>query len=84
AHVWQVRNAFQVNLYFAGAIHLSASSEMFVKIVTVALLQSIACDIEFLKGQLIAGENNTPADVFDSISFKGVQISSDDDMLPDS
>ncbi|ABX23048.1 hypothetical protein SARI_03212 [Salmonella enterica subsp. arizonae serovar 62:z4,z23:-] len=42
AHVWQVRNAFQVNLYFAGAIHLSASSEMFVKIVTVALLQSIA------------------------------------------
>ncbi|ECZ7025044.1 fimbrial outer membrane usher protein [Salmonella enterica] len=44
----------------------------------------VSRDIEFLKGQLIAGENNTPADVFDSISFKGVQISSDDDMLPDS
>lgn len=30
------------------------------------------------------GESSTPSDVFDSLSFTGAQIASDDDMLPDS
>lgn len=37
-----------------------------------------------LKGELTAGDSNTPSDVFDSLSFRGVQLASDDNMLPDS
>lgn len=37
-----------------------------------------------LKGELITGESSTPNDVFDSLSFRGVQLMSDDNMLPDS
>ncbi|HFZ8995708.1 TPA: fimbrial biogenesis usher protein [Citrobacter freundii] len=37
-----------------------------------------------LKAELTAGESYTPSDVFDSLSFRGVQIASDDNMLPDS
>jgi len=41
-------------------------------------------DVPVLKGQFIAGESTTPADIFDSFTFRGVQLSSDDNMLPDS
>lgn len=37
-----------------------------------------------LKGELTAGDSNTPSDVFDSLGFRGVQLASDDNMLPDS
>nr|WP_255320708.1 fimbrial biogenesis usher protein [Enterobacter ludwigii] len=37
-----------------------------------------------LKGQLTAGDSYTSGDVFDSLSFRGVQVASDDNMLPDS
>lgn len=37
-----------------------------------------------LKAQLTAGDSSSPADVFDSIPFRGVQLASDDDMMPDS
>lgn len=37
-----------------------------------------------LKGQLTIGDSNTSSDVFDSLSFRGVQLASDDDMLPES
>lgn len=37
-----------------------------------------------LKGELTLGDSNTTADVFDSLSFRGVQLASDDNMLPDS
>lgn len=37
-----------------------------------------------LKGELTVGESYTPSDVFDSLGFRGVQIASDDNMLPDS
>lgn len=37
-----------------------------------------------LRAQLTLGENSAPADVFDSLPFRGVQLASDDDMLPDS
>lgn len=37
-----------------------------------------------LKSELTLGDSNTPADVFDSLNFRGVQIASDDSMLPDS
>lgn len=37
-----------------------------------------------LKSELVVGDSYTPSDVFDSQPFRGVQISSDDNMLPDS
>ena len=41
-------------------------------------------DIQRIKGQLTLGQGFTPSNVFDSVQFKGVQIASDDNMLPDS
>ncbi|MDA3990632.1 fimbrial biogenesis usher protein [Klebsiella aerogenes] len=37
-----------------------------------------------LKGELIAGDASTASDVFDSLGFRGIQLASDDNMLPDS
>lgn len=36
-----------------------------------------------LRSRLIVGESTSGSDIFDSLGFRGVQISSDDDMLPD-
>lgn len=41
-------------------------------------------DIVTLKSQLILGDSASPSDVFDSVPFRGGQLFSDDDMLPDS
>lgn len=41
-------------------------------------------DLPAIKGQFTAGESYTPSDVFDSIQYKGAQVASDDNMLPDS
>ncbi|OMQ20390.1 fimbria/pilus outer membrane usher protein [Serratia oryzae] len=41
-------------------------------------------DIIALKSQLVLGESSSPSDVFDSVPFRGGQLASDDDMLPDS
>ena len=37
-----------------------------------------------LKAQMTLGDSSSPSDVFDSIPFRGGQLASDDDMLPDS
>lgn len=39
-------------------------------------------DIILLKSQFIAGENSTRGEVFDSLQYRGVNIASDDQMLP--
>lgn len=41
-------------------------------------------DVVFLKSQLILGDRYSSADIFESIPFRGVQLASDDNMLPDS
>lgn len=41
-------------------------------------------DIASINGQLLIGDGNTPGNFFDSVPFRGVQLSSDDAMLPDS
>lgn len=41
-------------------------------------------DIIPLKAQLTAGDSSAPSDVFDSMPFRGAQLASDEDMLPDS
>ncbi|AUT26846.1 fimbria/pilus outer membrane usher protein [Escherichia marmotae] len=37
-----------------------------------------------LKSQLTVGDSTSASDMFDSVPFRGAQIASDDDMLPDS
>lgn len=37
-----------------------------------------------LKSQLTLGDSTAPSDMFDSVPFRGAQLASDDDMLPDS
>lgn len=39
-------------------------------------------DIDVLKAQFTAGESSTRGEVFDSIQYNGVNIATDDDMLP--
>ncbi len=41
-------------------------------------------DVQPLKGQFTAGDAYTPGTIFDSIPFRGAQLASDDNMLPDS
>ncbi|CAI1031759.1 Outer membrane usher protein fimD precursor [Serratia fonticola] len=41
-------------------------------------------DIIALKSQFTAGDTTTAADVFDSIPFRGAQLASDDEMVPES
>lgn len=41
-------------------------------------------DIKSLKGRLVIGDSYTPSDMFDSFSFRGVQLASDDAMQPSS
>ena len=41
-------------------------------------------DVQSLKSQLTLGDSATPSDVFDSVQFRGAQIASDENMLPDS
>ncbi|WP_156315638.1 fimbria/pilus outer membrane usher protein [Kluyvera genomosp. 1] len=39
-------------------------------------------DIQVLKAQFLAGESSTRGEIFDSIQFSGINVASDDDMLP--
>ncbi|EDZ1186564.1 fimbrial biogenesis usher protein [Salmonella enterica] len=41
-------------------------------------------DVPFLQGELTAGDSYTSSALFDSLPFRGLQLASDDNMLPDS
>lgn len=41
-------------------------------------------DIKSLRSQLLLGDSTSPSDVFDSVPFRGGQLASDDEMLPES
>lgn len=41
-------------------------------------------DIIGLNSQLILGDSSSPSDIFDSVPFRGMQVASDDEMLPES
>lgn len=41
-------------------------------------------DLPSIRGRVLVGDGATPGDLFESTQFRGVQISSDDAMLPDS
>lgn len=44
----------------------------------------LARDIHSLNSQLVVGNTYTAADIYDSLNFTGLQLSSDKEMLPDS
>lgn len=39
--------------------------------------------VRSLKGELTVGDAGTPGDIFDTLMIRGIQLNSDDDMLPD-
>lgn len=41
-------------------------------------------DIIPLRAQLTMGDSSTPSDIYDSIPYRGAELASDDDMLPES
>ncbi|MDU2942914.1 fimbria/pilus outer membrane usher protein [Citrobacter braakii] len=41
-------------------------------------------DIRVLKSQLMLGDSASPSDIFDSVPFRGAQLASDEEMIPDS
>jgi outer membrane usher protein len=41
-------------------------------------------DIPLLKGRMLLGESNTTGQLFDTLPFSGVQLASDERMLPES
>lgn len=43
---------------------------------------SVEHDIDDLRAQFVAGESSTRGDVFDSVQYKGIDIATDEDMLP--
>ncbi|MDD9340547.1 MAG: fimbrial biogenesis outer membrane usher protein [Providencia heimbachae] len=45
---------------------------------------SLERGINFLKSQLIIGDTTTPGEVFDGFQFRGIQLQSDESMLPNS
>ncbi|HWW05414.1 fimbria/pilus outer membrane usher protein [Collimonas sp.] len=49
-----------------------------------SMTSNLQRDIASLGGQLVIGESTTPGNFFDAFQFRGVQLSSDDGMLPDS
>ncbi|KFK96214.1 fimbrial assembly protein [Serratia sp. Ag1] len=49
-----------------------------------AIYTYVQRDISRLNSQLLLGDSVAPSDVFESVPLRGVQLSSDDEMLPDS
>lgn len=41
-------------------------------------------DLAFISGRLVAGQSNTSGQLFDTVPFTGVQVASDERMLPES
>lgn len=72
---WRLRHYSTLNMQNSGGERTQQWSAMY------SYLQR---DIVALKSQFVAGDSNTSADVFDSAPFRGLQIASDDQMLPNS
>ncbi|MDF3199163.1 fimbrial biogenesis outer membrane usher protein [Pseudomonas sp. 1912-s] len=79
----------QYNLYLNGGLNLGTwrlrSSSSYRKDGTWERAASyVQRDLSGTAGQLVIGESITPGDTLQSIPFRGVQLASDMDMLPDS
>lgn len=72
---WRIRNYSTWNRNTSGA----SAQESYDSVYTYAQRNIIP-----LKSQLTLGDSTAPSDMFDSVPFRGAQLASDDDMLPDS
>ncbi|EPB0511861.1 fimbria/pilus outer membrane usher protein [Salmonella enterica subsp. enterica] len=72
---WRIRNYSTWNRNVNG----DSADESWDSLYTYAQRNIIA-----LKSQLTLGDSTAPSELFDSVPFRGVQLASDDDMLPDS
>lgn len=72
---WRIRNYSTWSRNVSG----DSADENWDSLYTYAQRNIIA-----LKSQLTLGDSTAPSDMFDSVPFRGAQLASDDDMLPDS
>lgn len=72
---WRIRNYSTWNRNVNG----DSANESWDSLYTYAQRNIIA-----LKSQLTFGDSTAPSELFDSVPFRGAQLASDDDMLPDS
>ncbi|EBP2451209.1 fimbria/pilus outer membrane usher protein, partial [Salmonella enterica] len=72
---WRIRNYSTWNRNVNG----DSADESWDSLYTYAQRNIIA-----LKSQLTFGDSTAPSELFDSVPFRGAQLASDDDMLPDS
>lgn len=72
---WRLRDKWTMNNYLgpSGSVHQWQH-----------ISSTLSRAIIPLKGVFVAGDTTTSGDVFDSLGFRGVQLSSDMDMYPDS
>lgn len=75
---WRLRNYTTWSRNSSGSAGMPATSKW------NTVYTYVQRNIVSLQGQLTLGDSTTPADVFDSIPFRGVSLASDDDMLPES
>ncbi|EEJ2306412.1 fimbrial biogenesis outer membrane usher protein [Salmonella enterica subsp. enterica] len=73
---WRLRNYTVYRRTKSG----SQSPQSDVQVISTYLKRNIAA----VQGELTAGDSSTPSDIFDSVRFRGLQLASDDAMLPDS
>ena len=76
---WRLRNYTTWNYSHANNDHDNPTTQEWNTIYTYAQR-----NIAPLRALLTLGDGNSPADIFDSTSFRGVQLATDDDMLPES
>lgn len=69
---WQLRHFSTYNRDMTGASRWRA------------IETNLQRDVRSVRGRVLLGDGTTPSNLFDGIQFRGVQISSDDQMLPDS
>lgn len=68
--------AWRINNYSAYSV--SAGEKKWQNIDT-----SLERGINFIKSRLIIGDSSTPGDIFDGFQFRGLQLQSDESMMPD-
>lgn len=72
---WRIRNYSTWNRSTTG----NDEDQKFTSVYTYAQR-----DIVAMKSDLTVGQSSSPSDVFDSVPYTGVELKSDNDMLPDS
>ncbi|MBB5191839.1 outer membrane usher protein [Silvimonas terrae] len=75
---WRLRHNGSLNATESSAARTPSTSHY------NALSTYVQHDVTALQAQATAGQYYTPGDLFDSVPFTGVQLSSDDRMMPDS